>query len=167
MSARPRIGPELRTGLKPQFDAILPSERQLSEKGSPEHANLFLRNVWCWKKLPPPPEQRRLGNRNFPYAHVLRNWSSTNSDLPLESSFRNTCDQTLRAEETGDSEDVVAPSSNMRKVFTRLQKVASPGHSPSSMDLTRATRRRQRQRSLGFLSLGSHLEQLGRLEIGR
>ena len=38
-------------------------------------------------------------------------------------------DRTPRAEETGDSEDEIAPSPNMRRVLTRLQNVVSPGAS--------------------------------------
>ena len=44
-------------------------------------------------------------------------------------------DRTPRAEEIGDSEDEVAPSPNMSKVLTRLQKVASPGASSLSGEL--------------------------------
>ena len=39
-------------------------------------------------------------------------------------------DRTPRAEETGDFEDEVAPSLNMRRVLTRWQKVPSLGASP-------------------------------------
>ena len=38
-------------------------------------------------------------------------------------------DRTPRAKETGDSEEEVASSPNMRRVFTRLQHVVSPGAS--------------------------------------
>ena len=41
--------------------------------------------------------------------------------------FRTPGDQTPKAEKTGDFEDEVAPSPNMRRVLTRLHKVASPG----------------------------------------
>ena len=39
------------------------------------------------------------------------------------------CSRTPRAEETGDSEDKISPSPNMRQALTRLQKKASPGNS--------------------------------------
>ena len=41
LSARPQNGPGLQIGSECKFDVILPSERRLPEKGSPEHVSLL------------------------------------------------------------------------------------------------------------------------------
>jgi hypothetical protein len=59
---------------------------------------------------------------------------------------------TPRAEGTGNSEDEIAPSPNMRRVLTRLQRASEVGGSSARTVPTTTQRREQLRRSIALCS---------------
>ena len=133
-----RIGPALRTGPRTPLRRQTPNREATPDRGK-SHVHpatlTFPADYQMQEPLPTPPSRSTSARDPRIASGGQHSEHLAGSDLALIPSIRRSAlsgtpsSRTLRAEETGDSEDKIALSPHMRQAFTRLQTKASPGSS--------------------------------------